>query len=201
MFLLRSSYFLILIVVLSSCKNDDASREKVFFDLDSLITAQEKYLAERRPTLFKIADLDGQLDSTSVSDLDTTGWSAELDIFRQLDLNKKSVNRRNYAIQKDIRDPYSNLLICKYVAQNENTSDEMRIKNVNNYYQDRLTNPRKIEGEFFEQNALYTSTRSLVMELNNIHDKTLVTRYIVKGTQKMILGDSVRFEIIGTVTH
>ena len=201
MFLLRSSYFFILIVVLSSCKNNDARKEKVFFDLDSLITAQEKFLAESRPTLFKIADLDGQLDSTSVSDLDTTGWSAELDIFRQLDLNKKSVNRMNYAIQKDIRDPYSNLLICNYVAQKENTSDEMRRKHVNIYYQDKLTNPRKIEGEFLEQNALYTSSRSLVLELNNIHNKTLVTRYIVKGTQKMILGDSVRFEIIGTVTH
>lgn len=201
MFLLRSSYFLILIVVLSSCKNDDDRREKVFFDLDSLITAQEKYLAERRPTLFKVADLDGQLDSTSVRGLDTTGWSAELDIFRQLDLNKKSVNRASYAIQKDIKDPYSNLLICKYIAQNKNTRDEMRIKNVKIYYQDRLTNPRKIEGEFFEQNALYSSTRRLVMELNNIHNKTLVTRYMVKGTQKMILGDSFRFEIIGTVTH
>ncbi|HEX5170733.1 MAG TPA: hypothetical protein VFW11_16280 [Cyclobacteriaceae bacterium] len=196
MSLLRSSYFFLLLTALFSCKQNDIAGEKVFYDIDSLLTVQEKYLAESKPILFKRANLGDQLDSIKVSGLDTTAWSTEFEIFRQLDLNKKSVNKENYTIRKNIRDPYSNLLICEYTAKSD-----LPVKRVKIYYQQRLTNPRRIEGDFSEQNGLYKSTRYMLMELNNIHNKTLVTRYTITGGQKMILGDSVEFEITGIVTH
>jgi hypothetical protein len=182
--------------MLCSCAREEAKTINVFYDMDSLLTMQQKLLAERKPVLIKQATLSGKSDSLEVSDLNEEGWSKEFQIFRELDLNKKPVNKENYTIHMDIPDPYSNLFICEYEAKSD-----VPVRKVKIYYHDKLSNPRRIEGEFYEYNGLYTSTRTMVMELNNVRNKTLVTRYSVAGGQKMILDDTVEFQINAFLIH
>jgi hypothetical protein len=179
-----------------SCTRENSKTIDFFYDMDSLLSNQQKLLSETRPVLIKKARLGEKSDSLRVSDLNEEGWSKEFQIFRELDLNRKPVNLEYYSVHRNIPDPYSNLFICEYRA-----NADVPVRAVKIYYQDKLTNPRRIEGEYFEHNGLYTSTRTMVMELNRIRNKTLVTRYSVSGGQKMILDDTVEFQINAVLIH
>lgn len=140
--------------------------------------------------------MENQTDTITLSNLDTTAWLKELEVFRQLDLNKKSFSNKNYSIQQGIRDPLSNLLICEYKAKSKSP-----IRSVKIYYQDNLNMPIKIEGEFYDHNGLYSNARNMLMELKSTENATLLTNYSITGGQKMIMQDSVQFKIDGTLIH
>jgi hypothetical protein len=140
--------------------------------------------------------MDGKTDSVFLKDLDTTSWKKELEIFHQLDLNKKPINKENYTIKKGLPDPESDLFICEYAAKNKQPLSIVRI-----YYRDNFLNPKKIKGEIFEHNGLYSSIQHLRLTLNEIGNQTLLTHYEITGGQRMILGDSVQFKINGVITQ
>ena len=195
MFSLKNSCLILLAVIVLSCKKND-NTVKSFYNLDSLIKAQVIYLAEKKPVLFKEALMDHKSDTAFLKNLDTTAWYKELEVFRQLDLNRKTFNMESYSTVQGMQDPYSNLLICEYKAK-----DKLAIRNVKIYYDGNLNNPKKIEGEYYDHNGLYANARNMVMELNTVRSTAVLTRYTITGGQKMILGDTVEFKITGTVIH
>lgn len=196
MFLLRSSCYVLLGALIFSCQKREKNTAKTFYNLDSLLKAQAYYLAEDKTRLLKEALMDDQTDTVTLKNLDTTEWLKELEVFRQLDLNKKSFSDKNYSIQQGINDPQSNLLICEYKAK-----DKFPIRLVKIYYQDKLNKPIKIEGEFYEHNGLYSNARNMMMELKSMGSVTVLTNYSITGGQKMIMRDSVQFRINGTLIH
>jgi hypothetical protein len=196
MSLLKNSFVILLVGLTLSCQHKDEQSTNAFFNVDSLISAQVIYLTELNSDLLKNAFMDGKSDSVFIKNLDTTAWQKELEIFHQLDLNNKPINKENYTIKKGVPDPESDLFICEYTAKNKQPLSTVKI-----YYQGNLLNPKKIEGEIFERNGLYSSTQHLRLILNEIQSQTLLTHYEITGGQRMILGDSVQFKIKGVITQ
>ena len=182
--------------LLLSCESAGKRSEKAYFDFDSLINAQVRYLAAHAPKLTKQAVVDGRTEELETTPADSAAWSKELDIFRQLDLINKPINRDSYEIKEGLSDTKSNLLVSEYKA-----TEDLALAYLKIYYQDTPGNVRRIEGTYREKNALYTGTRFLTMELTTIQTHVVLTSYSISGGQKMILGDSVQFKILGTITY
>jgi hypothetical protein len=181
--------FLFATVFLSSCSQKRAVSSKTFYDIDSLISAQQKMLQSSNYRLMKSVEIDGQKDQTTFNP-DSLQWTHELDIFRQLDQINKGSFRDAY-VTTDSRDPNSNLTIRELKANRPAPVSLVRF-----YFLGTLRDLRKIEGTLTEENALYVNDRRIVMEIDDRH---LVNNYRVEGTQKMVMSDSVRFVIAGEV--
>src|SRR5690554_6673963 len=198
MFLSRHSglWVIVLALILPACERKAQQRTQVFYNLDSLISAQVRRLVELQPALEKEAVINGESEKVVLQDLDSTMWARELEIFRQLDLNEKTLNATQYQGEYGLRDATSNLAIIQYTAMNPLPLSYVRI-----YYQETPGKVRRIEGEIFEENRLYSSGRFLSMEFIDVNDGPAVLGYEIRGAQKMILADSMKFVIKGTLTY
>jgi hypothetical protein len=68
------------------------------------------------------------------------------------------------------------------------------------YYYGQPENIKRIEAQFNEVNSLYSSSRFLIMNFQDLNNKPVLSSYSVTGGQKMFLGDTVIFSIKGIVT-
>jgi hypothetical protein len=181
-----------MVAAVSACTNvkDTPSH---YYAFDSLISAQITYLTHSKARLTKTASLDDRADSISFISPDSAGWSKELGVFLQLDVINKSIYRDKYNVH-DGKDPKSNLTVRYYDAKNESVN-EVPVPLLRIYYQGNLNNIKRIEGIYQEENSLYRSSQVLSLDLQDIHNKTVLTSYTIKGSQKMIMADSLLFSI------
>lgn len=185
-------------LAMSACKMAPQENTIVFFNLDSLIDQQVANLSRIQPVLEKEAEINGEQETLRLEQTDSMVWAKELDIFRQLDLNTRALNAGRYEIETGLRDDTSNLSIIEYTAK-----EELPLSHVRIYYQENPRKVRRIEGSFRSKksNRLYASSRELSMELIDINSKAMLTQYQVTGGQKMIMGDSISYRIVGALTY
>lgn len=183
-----------LLLFLSACTHEERT-VNTFYNIDSLVTSQINNLAQLDPQVAKEARINTTEENTRLTLDDTVAWKKELDVFRQLDLNK-AINLGNYKVEDGIRDKASNLVIKEFTS-----TKDLPVVYLKVYYQDHMEDVRKIEGLFHEDNALYSSKRYLSMELNKVENENVVISYSISGGQKMILGDSVDYSIKATLTY
>lgn len=178
---------------LSSCSNSKKVRGGLY-PVDSLISAQARYLSQSRASLSKTTRLGDRHDKVLVTPKDTIAWKKELEIFAALDIINKPVNRSLYKSEmtSDIR---SNLNVRSFT-----TSEELPVKYLKIYYRGTPDKVRMIEAQYVETNALFKSARSLIMEFVEVNNKTLLTSYSIDGGQKMFLGDTVQYHVAGNLT-
>jgi len=190
----RGFFILIVLITCSSCGNK-RSDTKYYYALDSLLNEQTKFLSETKAKLTKTAQIDGQEETKSYIPKSDTAWRYELDVFAALnDINKPgSVGK--YKTQQNVKDVKSNLLVYSIES-----TEKMPVMFLKVYYLETLSNIRRIEGLYQEENSLLKNSRQLSMEFQNINNKIILTSYSVTGDQKMILGDTVRFSVNGMVT-
>jgi hypothetical protein len=183
-------------VVLSSAwiscvSNVDTSvSENTYFDLDSLISSQILLLVDLDPEITKDASLGDQKEQAGMR-LDSLGWEKELKVFRDANINKPAY-RGLYQVSKGIDDSYSNLLYDSYLLKNEG---HLPVKDLRVFYLEEVLNVKKVEVELNENNELFESKRSLVLEFEEIRDKPVLRSYVVKGEQKLTLNDQVNYEV------
>lgn len=189
---MRGILFCWILFNLASCKNSPQQTETYF---DSLIVAQVKYLSNTHPSLIKTAKMNGT-EAQSTSQPDSTIWKSELDIFRQLALFERASFRDAYQLKKGLNDPKSNLLVDLYLAKEPIPIPELRF-----YYFRNLTNLKRIEATYQQHNALYSTTRQLVLEFDEIKGKPVLINYAMDGSEKMILGDSVKFSMRARINY
>ncbi|HEY8937779.1 MAG TPA: hypothetical protein VIM65_21275 [Cyclobacteriaceae bacterium] len=169
-------------------------KETRYFNIDSVVGNQVAYLPKVKSVLTKQVLFNGKEDSAVIAPKDSVAWATELDVFRQLDVINKPINKGLYSVV-DERDTKSNLMIRSFTSTNE----ELAVQILKIYYHNSIANLRKIEGLYLEKNYLYTSTINLSMEFDNLYNKITLTNYTIEGSQKMFLGDSVNFTIAGRV--
>lgn len=178
-------------VSLAACESQNPPA--TFYPIDSLVSGQAAYLANRQASLKKNALLDN--DTTSVRYVpDDTDWRKELEIFRKLDEINKPVNKTNYEVVDGLQDPGSNLSVRSIASR-----EDLPIVYLKVYYQGSPDRPRKIEAMYDEKNLLYRSVRVLAMHFRQIGSETVLTSYSIEGGQKMMFSDSVTFGVSGTV--
>jgi hypothetical protein len=180
--MMLSSMFLI------SCSNE---RQNVagLYNVDSLIKTQINYLIGHEASISKKAILNGAEKNTTISPKDTADWAKELAIFLELDVVNKPINKNAYKIE-NYADNKSNLRVKSFM-----TTEDLPVKFLRVYYYRSMRSIRKIEAKYQETNSLYSSTRFLTMEFENIYNKTVLTSYAIAGGQKMFLDDSVQYTI------
>ena len=187
--ILFSAIFLLLF---SSCTNN-RKYSIGLYSVDSLVSAQARYLFENKASLFKTTRLGNRHDQILIVPKDTVVWKKELEIFAALDIINKPVNRTLYK-SEITSDNRSNLSVKSFT-----TTEELPVKYLKIYYRDTPDKVRLIEAQYNESNALFKSARSLKMEFLEINNKTILTSYSIVGGQKMFLGDSVQYDIAGAL--
>ena len=183
---------LLLFVTMASCDRQQAKEN--LYPIDSLLYQQIKFLQNSNAMLTKEADLKGVADSTSYSPKDSTAWAEELDVFLQLSAINKPGNKRSYIIDNELYDPGSNLTVKALT-----TTGDLPVKSMRVFFDKSATEPRKIEAIYSEHNVLYSSSRNLLLEFQQINNKNVLTSYSIDGVQKMVLSDSVRFSVDGKI--
>jgi hypothetical protein len=180
-----------MLVVMGSC--DQGIQTSKLYNIDSLVTEQANLLSAGKPRLQKLVVLGANNDTLTYTP-DSTGWSRELEIFRQLEVMNKPVNRANYLVDDNLYDPGSNLTVKAFTAL-----APLPVRSVRVFYDTDIQKPRKIEAVYDEENTLYKSSKNLLLEFQQINNKTLLTSYSIDGGQKMILSDSVTFSVKGRI--
>lgn len=180
----------VFVIVLTACSGRKAITKNDFYNFDSLVTTQVAKL--KGFELNKSVSIDTTQDQTHLTP-DSSQWANELEIFRQLAQVNKATFRDAYTVN-DIRDTNSNLTVREIKAQRD-----VPVSLVKLYYLRTPDDLRKVEATFVEENALYTNTRKMMMELVRLNNTNLVHRYRVESIQKFMVSDSVRFVIAGEV--
>jgi hypothetical protein len=186
--------FTILLLAISfiACKQSNLKYDKPYFDFDSLITSQIQKQMSKKDSIYKVAMIDNKQDHSSFL-IDSTRLAHEWDVFRQLDVINKPLYKGNYEITEG-KDTKSNLQIRTYQSKIKSPVPFVRF-----YFQNEFKNLKKIESNYQEENALYFTKRDLMMVLNDLSGEPLIKSYSITGSQKMILSDSVRFSIKGSI--
>jgi len=190
---------LLIAFAMMSCRPANLQEyDKPYFDFDSLVNKQIQMFSTRKDSIRKVAELDAK-KSVSSFVIDSTHLAHEWDVFRQLDWINKPLFKGNYEITEGA-DTKSNLMVRSYVAKkSSNRSIKFAVPFVHFYYQNDFKNLKRIESQYEEQNALYYTNRKLSIVFDDAGGKRLINYYTIKGSQKMILSDSVKFSIQGSI--
>ena len=183
-----------LLLVITLCSCDTKRQGASFFAIDSLVTQQIHHLTNIKAGLFKEALIGGKIDTVRYTPSDTTEWVKELDIFRELEIINKPVNKGSYKVDEGLFDQRSNLKVKAFTS-----TEELPVVYLRVYYQATVDKPRRIEALYDEENVLFASARLLSLHFEQIGSRTVLTGYDIRGGQKMIFSDSVTFYIKGKI--
>lgn len=181
---------------LSACNHSNLTYDKPYFDFDSLVTHQLKWLSPLGDSIKKIAVMDGKQDASAFQATEEA-LRHELDIFQQLDVINKPIFKKAFLISAE-EDIKSNLKVRLYQF-NQQSNIKSPVDFVRFYYLNDIHHLKKIESVYQEENALYFTKRNLTVEFEEKADRSMLKRYSISGVQKMILNDSVKFTISGTI--
>lgn len=184
---------LVVALLLVGCGHEKKSTLPRYY-FDSLLRRQALYLAKHDASVNKVTTMNNLDSRVTLKPADTTAWKNELEIFQVIDAINKPINRDAYKVEmkSDIR---SNLMIRAF-----STSRNLPVKYVNIYFKNKPDRIRKIEASYAESNALYHSSRILTMIFEPIRDSAVLTSYSITGGQKMVMDDSVNYDIKGYMT-
>jgi hypothetical protein len=161
-----------------------------------LVTHQLKWLSPLGDSIKKIAVMDGKQDASAFQATEEA-LRHELDVFQQLDVINKPIFKKAFLIS-DEEDTKSNLKVRLYQF-NQQSNIKSPVDFVRFYYLNDIHHLKKIESVYQEENALYFTKRNLTVEFEERADRSMLKRYSISGVQKMILNDSVKFTISGTI--
>lgn len=184
-------------ILLVACARNAPRENVTITDIDSVIDVQVKLLSERRYKLEKRAAI-GTESTSVILNPDSAGWEKELAVFRQLEIAGRPSNRNRYKVI-DTEDTNSNLRVRSFEAENTGGERSTPVPFIRYYYLDDLSDVRRIESEYYEDNPLYTSKRDLVLEFEVFGGTSTLRRYEVEGFQKIQMADSVHFSVAAEV--
>lgn len=170
------------------CASEEQNTDTIL-DVERLLDQQVSFLAKSSARLTKTAAVGDQLDTFSFKP-DSAAWSSELEIFRFLNTINRSIYADAYRVEDNLADEHSNLKIRKMTAKRGIPIQEFSI-----YYLDNPADIRKIQARIEERNALYYSSRSMSLQLDSYQDRFFISRYQLSGMQKMVLQDTVRYQV------
>lgn len=179
------NYFLLFLIFISyACVPTSATNDadKKYFDLVQFTDNLVKELTIKKPKVDKKIFLGGEADNITS---DTLNWEKELALFKEADINSPSL-RDSYEIEEDK---------LKHTLTYTAKESKLKVKEIRLAFDEQSqankVSIKQVKIFFSEDNQLYEIQRDLAMELKN---NELFT-YSIKGFQKVILKDSLIYEI------
>lgn len=193
---LWSLFFTLALLVMSGCVGSENTPQEFtdqYYDLRGLLLDQLELLDSVNPQLVKTAEIEDKTEK-EVFTPDSAGWANELDAFFQTDINKP-VLRDMYLI-KDTVDGNLQQRIYRHLE-----SDAAGVRYLKVSYREKLNEVRKIQALYVEKNALYESSRLLQLQFEENASELRLKGYGVDGFQKMILKDTVYYQLQAEVNY
>ena len=188
----KAGLIYIVVILLFSCSPADKESPGLY-SINSLLDEQSVYLSRNASRLTKVSSLGGHSDTILVTPKNREEWKKELEIFAVIDAINKPANETFYSIERHPGSK-SNLSVKAFT-----TKESLPIQFLRLFYQTTEDKVRRIEANCSVSNVLYSSTRLLTMEFQQIDNTMMLTSYEILGHQKMFLGDSVKYTIKGTL--
>ncbi|TRX61361.1 hypothetical protein FNH22_04710 [Fulvivirga sp. M361] len=191
---MRLSIWVVLLGLWSCQEVSNSNTTSRYYKVDSLISAQQVALYTNNAALEKKAYIGA--DSAVVTFTpDSVQWQDELNILKKADISNPTLD--GIYVSEITDDPNSNLT----VRTTSTDKVDAEVKFFKLYYLERVGELRKFEAMWEEKNPLNSSQKIVTLFFEDIHDQVLLKSYKIKGTQKMILQDTVKFEITGTIKY
>jgi hypothetical protein len=187
---MRNGWLLgILAVAVAACDSDGSTsqaavaRKPLYFNLKGFLDKQTQLLKHRSPAVVKQVKLrDGHGETTRVTGI---SWSKELQIFYQADINKSAL-RGAYTVDAPV--PAAGGLQQQTYRRKAGVDNAVERLTV-------LSDPqgvREVAATLSQNNALFFSRKELILRAN----QGLLTTYRVRGVQKLILFDTLRYSAV-----
>jgi len=185
--------------VLLSCSElaPEQNEPDLYFSMNQLIDSQINILVSNNYQLKKTASLNGKTDE-KVLRPDSSGWLDELKLFRDADINAPAYLGLFEKVP-GTGELTSNLQEINYLPINDKIKGVQYIKI---FYAENPQDVRKIFVKVTDINPLFQGETLLRLELKRDGENNLVLNsYEITGGQKMIMLDSVEYQIIGEITR
>lgn len=184
--------FILFLMACNSGENPGQRKISLYFDLEGLVKDQLVLLDSLNPVVNKKTVIDGIEESDQLK-MDSISWARELEIFIQSDINKP-VLQDSYAISETEE---GNQKIKIFEAKNK---EKLGVEYLKIYYDGDIL--KKVESLYKEKNTLYNSQRKMIMNFEaKADDIPILASYTVEGKQKMILKDSIYFEVRASLSY
>ena len=183
----------LLISILTRCNQSSVEQDiHVYFDLDSLVKGQANILKTKKVILNKKVVINDKTEIREIS-TDSLEWLEELELFSLANINKP-VNQGMYEVI-DRKDVESNLIVRDYTHK---VQEEAAVPYMRLWYLQDVSNIRKIQLKFVQDNIVYHSERVLTMELTDIESPGVLQYYSILGYQKLTGMDTTNYIVEGT---
>jgi len=182
-------------LICSACYNDRGTNQVLthkYYNIDSLLDAQIFFLTKSNAQLSK-----NTTSEEVILNMDSTAWDNALGAFRDLDINKPSLNDA-YHVTENVADSSSNLTILQYRLKDQDSNQ--RLKELNFYYLESLQDIKIITAKSSYNSLIYSSNNQYKLSFTQDQKQTILKSYTISLAQKTLLKDSLKstisFEII-----
>ena len=166
-----------------------------YFDLKGLLEQQVDMLDSLDPEV-QIEALIGNEHDEEVMQKDSADWAETLALYVEADLNKP-VLRDQYLIRDSLLTGTGKRLKIYQAKQPQ----EVDIPYMKIYYEEDLSQVRRVETLFRENNPLYSTQRQMELRFANEGGTLRLLSFGVTGKQKMILRDSILYQTVANLRY
>ena len=174
---------------------DSSSEANPYFDLKGLIDRQIYLLDSINPEVNMNAVISGEKESQTLRK-DSADWAETLKLYAEADLNKPVLRGQYTVTDSSLQD--SDLRLKIYQAK---SGAEAEIPYMKVFYQDSLSEVRRVETYFLEENLLYSTQRNMSLEFDKKDGGVLLSAYSTTGKQKMIFRDSILYQNVASLQY
>ena len=195
---MRLSFFVLIAALSFGCEppNKTNRADYEYYDVTGFVSQLIADQSTAGKSAVKTVDINGQFETKTIEQPDSSFWIIELSGLLSIDLNKPSLFDA-YNVQERQQDDSSNLLFDAYYAKNPEATE---VKSINIYYVEEKQEVRKIEFNAGNTNLLLKESQDCSIWINRYNDKLLIdsVKTTVKSQQ---LGGKANQYIISTVVN
>ena len=170
---------------LSGCVDQAAaprSEQPAYFDVPGFINKQIAVLEKEPVSLQKTVGLEGEKPETRI--VKNPEWTTELELFREIDLNKKAL-AGSYTQTKTLLPKGEKLL---YTLNPDITAPIVSLEIRKN----KLDQVTDLQAVYEQKNTLFYNREIRTLKTNS---QRKITAYQISGVQKVLLFDSLAYRV------
>jgi hypothetical protein len=181
----------LLSIVLSSCESSSSAKKiSAYFDVANLFNSQATLVLNT--SFQKTASIDGENETKTVR-FDSLEWTKELSMFANMDINKA-------VLVGAFDEEETTTETGRTVTYRKKPELEGGVQWIRLDY-DGKGNVAAFSGLFREENALYQNMRELSATFSSREGMPTIEEYSIKGFQKILMKDTVNYEIEAKAVH